>query len=173
VVEVADQPHAPGVRRPHGERRAVDVLVPHHPGAEHLPQPLVPPLADQVQVELADRRPVPVGVVHDLRLAPGVGDPQPVVRDLVQARDRRLEHPVRDVPHLPGLVADEHLDLLRQRPKRPDRHALGAGVSAQNRMRIMVGPARQPVQLRIHHPLTTPRSHRSLHRSLIPCLSVT
>ena len=33
-------------------------------GAEHLPQPAVPALAEEVQVELADRRPGPVRVVE-------------------------------------------------------------------------------------------------------------
>ncbi len=36
-------------------------------GAEHLPQPAVAALAEQVQVELAERRPRPVGIVEDER----------------------------------------------------------------------------------------------------------
>ena len=67
VVEVAGHPHAAGVGRPHGERHAVDPaargVVAPHVRAEHLPEPLVPALADQVLVELAERRQPAVGVV--------------------------------------------------------------------------------------------------------------
>ena len=58
-VEVADHAHRAGVGRPHREGDALDRaargLVPADVRAEHLPQPLVAALADQVLVELAER----------------------------------------------------------------------------------------------------------------------
>ena len=57
VVEVAGDLHAARVGRPHGEGHALDGaargLVPADVRAEHVPQPLVAALADQVLVELA------------------------------------------------------------------------------------------------------------------------
>ena len=53
----------------------------HGPRAERVPQLLVPALADQVQVEFAERRQVPVRVVLQLRLAVGVADLKPVIRN--------------------------------------------------------------------------------------------
>ena len=63
-VEVADDPDAARVRRPDGERGAGF----RRPRAERAPQLLVPALADQVQVDLAERGEVPVGVVLQPRL---------------------------------------------------------------------------------------------------------
>ena len=80
-VEVADEADAARVRRPDGERGAGLALADHGPRAERVPQLLVPSLADQVQVELAERRQVPVRVVLQLRLAVDVGDLKPVTRE--------------------------------------------------------------------------------------------
>ena len=59
-VEVRGQADALRVRGPDGERRTGDgsgrAVVPADVGAEHGPQLLVPALADQVQVDLAERR---------------------------------------------------------------------------------------------------------------------
>ncbi len=100
-IEVAGDPDPAGVRCPDGERGPGDfpperarltpsprlALLPNpvvpHVGTEGPPEFLVASLADQVQVQLADRRQVPVGVI----LQEGwkgvwrpVGDLQPVVR---------------------------------------------------------------------------------------------
>src|SRR5215831_16771433 len=62
VAEVADDPRTVRVRRPYGERGAADLAetdavgaVLAHVRAKHLPELLVPALADQVQVGLAER----------------------------------------------------------------------------------------------------------------------
>ena len=79
-VEVSGQPDALGVRGPDGERRTGDgagrAVVPADVGAEHGPQLLVPALADQVQVHLAERRQVAVRVVQLDRGSVGVGRPR-------------------------------------------------------------------------------------------------
>ena len=54
-VEVADDAHRHGRRRPHRERGAGHALVRDHVRAEVLVELLVAALADQVQVQLADR----------------------------------------------------------------------------------------------------------------------
>ena len=94
VVEVADHADAAGVRRPDRERGPAGLLA--DVGAEDLPQLLVPALGDQVQVDLAQRRQVPVRVVGDglgqRRAAAarrGVGDRDPVVGDLAHGQRGR------------------------------------------------------------------------------------
>ena len=67
VVEVAGDPDAARVGRPHRERgagdRAARGVVGAHVRAEHVPEVLVPALADQVQVDLAERGQPAVRVV--------------------------------------------------------------------------------------------------------------
>ena len=64
AVEVADDPDAPGVGGPHREGGArARPGGSHRARAEHCPQALVAALAEQVQVELAEGGPEPVGVV--------------------------------------------------------------------------------------------------------------
>src|SRR5262249_9535087 len=60
--EVTHHPHATGVRRPDREPDAA-VL---DPGTEDLPQPLVAPFVDQVQVQLTEGGRVPVRIVEPL-----------------------------------------------------------------------------------------------------------
>ena len=69
-VPVADHPDRFGVGRPNGKGGPGDALVDSRMGAEHLPQLAVPALAEQVQVELADGGPGPVGIVKDKRGRP-------------------------------------------------------------------------------------------------------
>ena len=64
AVPVADHPDGPGRRRPHGEGGAGHALVHHRPGAERLPQPAVVALGEEVEVELAERRPEAVGILE-------------------------------------------------------------------------------------------------------------
>ena len=66
VVEVAGDADTVGVRRPDGEGRAGGLADLADVRAEHAPQFLVPALADQVQVELAQRRQVTVRIVAHL-----------------------------------------------------------------------------------------------------------
>src|ERR1039457_2990660 len=76
VVEIPDQPHPAGVGRPDREGRADQWLEtcrgrlaglarPVHMRPEDLPELLVPALADQVQIHLAKRGKVPVGVIDE------------------------------------------------------------------------------------------------------------
>jgi hypothetical protein len=94
-VEVADEADAARARRPHGERGAGVSVDDRGPRAQRAPQLLVPPLADQVQVELAERRQVLVRVVLQLRfVAVYVGDLKPVARGgLGLLGQQDLEHP--------------------------------------------------------------------------------
>src|SRR5207244_13009068 len=93
-VAVADLPDAPGVGGPHRERGAGYRLVGPGVGAEVAPHELVAALADQVDVELAERRPEPVGVVDGEGGAPalsgriGVADLQLVAAGGEELADR-------------------------------------------------------------------------------------
>src|ERR1019366_6556927 len=76
VIEVADHPHALGIRRPDRERRAAGPLA--DAGTQHLPQPLVPALGNEVQVDLAERGRMPVRIIaDDLARRPPRADGEP------------------------------------------------------------------------------------------------
>ena len=70
AVEVADHGNTRGMRRPHGKGHAAV----QHVRAEHLPQLLVPPLSDEVAIQVADGRQTPVGVFQGGGGAAGPGD---------------------------------------------------------------------------------------------------
>src|SRR5215469_18772458 len=53
VIEVTDDPDAAGVGGPYRKRGAAEARL--QPGAENVPQLLVPALGDQVQIDLAER----------------------------------------------------------------------------------------------------------------------
>ena len=92
VVEVAGQADALRAGGPHREGRALhgsgDPVVGAGVRAEHVPELLVATFADQVQVDLAQRRQEPVRVV-DQPGRPVVGDLQAVVRHLRRGQHRR------------------------------------------------------------------------------------
>lgn len=91
VVEVTGDPYAPGIGRPDGEAGAGHALVDHRPGAERPPQLLVPALADQMQIELAEGGQEAVRVPHlqlvELFRGLAVPDEQEVLRDGPQGQD--------------------------------------------------------------------------------------
>ena len=86
AVEVADDPDAARVRRPDREAHAGDALVRARMRAEHVVQPLVRPLADEVQVDLAERRAEPIRVVELPGVAVGEAEADPVVGTARAAR---------------------------------------------------------------------------------------
>jgi hypothetical protein len=158
VIEVADHPHAARVRGPHRERGAVALLA--DVGAENLPQLLVPALPDQVQVDLAERRQVPVRVVGDglgqrrrgARRAPvgrgrRVGDGDPVVGNLGD-RERGLEHALVHVGHgKPASVGEHDRDRGRQRAERAHDRPARARVRSEDRVRVVMQPVHDLVDL--------------------------
>ena len=145
VVEVADDPHAVGVGRPDRERGPGHVAVLLDVRAEHLPEVLVPALADQVQVHLAQAGQVPVRVVGDdlgqaAAVAVGVAHRDPVVRGLASRegdREHALVHVLGREP-LPVGQHDRH--RLGQRAEHPDDDPVRPGVGAEDRVRVVVGP---------------------------------
>src|SRR6185312_8916249 len=146
VVEVAGDLHAAGVGRPDGEgdtldRTARGVVAPDV-RAEHLPQPLVPALADQVLVELADRGHPAVRVVDGVGVraarAVAVGDLDAVVARLLG--QRRLVDAA--AVQLPALVARavlvDHRDADRVRPQGAhDPAAVAHRVRAEHGVRVV------------------------------------
>ena len=133
LVEVADHPDRPGVGRPHREGGAGHALMLAHVRAQHPVEVAVPALAQQVEVEVAERRPEPVGVVVD------VGG-RAVVARLQPVGGRRLggdvggEHPsVGDAPHVDRLAAgQEHTHGGGAGPE----GANGAVVGAEDLVRV-------------------------------------
>ena len=92
-VEVADDADRPRRRRPHRERRALHALVLEGVGAEARVELLVATLADQVQVELAERRQERVRVVDRELAARAVVDLELVAQRQLGARELALEDP--------------------------------------------------------------------------------
>jgi hypothetical protein len=110
VVEVAHQPDALSARRPDGERRAVDLpgqpVVATSVSAEDFPELLVAALADEVQVDLAERGQEAVGVVQTAR-RPVVGDLEAVVGHVRTGHHTRPD-PAVLVLQLVPVIADAH-----------------------------------------------------------------
>lgn len=121
---------------------AVERGVPLRMRAEHLPEPLVPSLPEQVQIDLAERRQevVPVRLHH--RAPAGIGGDDPVVPQLRVGHDP-FEDAVITVRQWMIHAADARRDRLRVRPQHPDDRAFGMRVRPQHRVRIGVGTRRQ------------------------------
>ena len=116
-------------------------------GAEHLPQLLVPTLADQVQVDVAERRQEAVRLVDDV--------PNPVVVDDLDAVIGNGRALPRAAPHAAALVhqrnargADEHGDLARVWPEAAEGDDAVAQVRAENLVRIVMRAGDQPIDIR-------------------------
>ena len=142
-VGVADQAHAPRVRRPDREGHSGHPLVVDDPSPQPAPELAVLTLADQVQVEVAEGRPEAIGVVH-LPAAEGAATPEAVARQLGD-REHRLEQAALvdslHGDHAPG-VGDRGLDHIGVVEAHHGR-ARG-GVGAQDLVGIVMGPGRQP-----------------------------
>ena len=142
AVERALHPHAACGRRPDRERGAGDGaaegrVVAVHPGAEDLPQVLVPSLVDQVQVDLAERRQEPVRVVQDDR-AGVVADLDPVVRDLLGVGDDAGPDALELVLEPGRGVAVRHHDAGGERLEHPDGHPALVRVRSEDGVRLAV-----------------------------------
>ena len=161
AVEVALEPDAARPRRPDRERRARHVAgrraVVVDPRAQHRPEQLVPPLVDQVEVHLAERRQEPVRVVDGDRALPVV-HLDPVVRYvpglqrwLRRALCARLEttgRAGRDPPlpdalvHVaerdPGAVREHRGHRAGERFVDADRDRVTDGVRSEDRVRLAV-----------------------------------
>ena len=140
-VEGAGHPHAPRVRRPHGEPGAGDALVGHRLGAERRPQLLVPALAEQVQVEVAQRGQETVRVL-DVLDRPVVRHEQPVRRDLRQ-RQQAGEEPVPVVVQFGPQVPGGDRDGPCVRPEGTEGDPAGHRVGAEHAVRVVVGAGEQ------------------------------
>ncbi len=117
VVEVADDASGGGVRRPDREGGALDVLVRPVVRAEDLPQLLVAALAPQEQVDLADGRHEPVGVVGGPVGCTVVGRGERV--RLAVTRQEAVPQPVGRVAEGDGgAVGAQRGDGLRERAHR-------------------------------------------------------
>ncbi len=143
VAELPAHPDPARVRRPHREAGALDALVDHRLGAQRVPQPLVPALVDQVQVELAERGQEAVRVVRLVHRLP-VGDPQPVAGD-PRAGQERGEEAVAVVVQRGLPLPRQHRDRRGVRAQYAHGDAAGRRVGAQDGVRIVVRAGQQPL----------------------------
>ncbi len=140
VIEVTGDADAPGAGRPHRERGAGNGAAGGVIGAdvrtEHIPQVLVPALADQIQVHLAERRQPPVRVVDLVHGARAVVDAHPVVTH------RPVDHSGEDAA-VGALERDllallQQGDVLRVMAQGPhDGGAVALRVCAENAVRVV------------------------------------
>jgi hypothetical protein len=142
AVPIAHHPHGPGRGRPHCERRPLGALVVAGVGAERRPQPVVAPLAHQVQVEVAERRPERPWVDRRVLAAPVPAERHRVAR-LGLGVEQHLEHA--------GVVDPAHGTPVqrgggRPRPPRAHHHLPALGVDAQHPVRVAAGPRGQLVE---------------------------
>src|ERR1700680_3912860 len=116
--------------------------------AEHLVCPLVLEFAEQVEVEVAQRRQEAVGVANRYRIARAKENLQPVAEQLASPFHPGLEDPPRmDALHLaPALIIDEPGDARRAGAKRTPPDAIALHVSAENGRRIRMVERDQPLQ---------------------------
>ncbi len=105
--------------------------------AEHPPQLLVTALVDQVDVDLAERREVAVGVVDQVRLAARIDHLEPVVGDVGDVEDTAPDPAVLVLEARPPAVVDGG-DRVRERPQHPQRHGAVVHVRAEDRVRVPV-----------------------------------
>lgn len=163
VVEVPHDPHTAGIGRPDGEPRTGDPLVLHGLCAEGGPQLLVPPLADQMQIEIAERGQEAVRIM-DLDLVVRVADQELVLGD-GRHRQQSGEETVAVVVQLGPQPLGEYGHRSRVRTEHPDRHTAADHVRAEQIVRGMVLTGEQPPPVGVvegpHRPdaatATTPR----------------
>ncbi len=163
VVEVAGDGDRARGRRPDGERRPDDAVDLAHVRAHLRPQLLVAALAEEVLVEVGQRRREAVGVLHGERIAARVRDLELVLKRQRRVLDRALEEPGR--MHHRELDArgldDDRLGHRAQRPH--DDAAVGRRVRAEQRMGVVVLPADEPVDVgRDTHEMTSLCSIRAM-----------
>jgi hypothetical protein len=130
--------------------------------AELLVQLLVPALADQVQVEVADRRRERVRVVDGERAAVAVVDREPVA----QRRLRALHEALEDTAGVDLLerhdraVAELRADAVRRGPQRTHNHAPVVRVRPEHGVRVGVLASDERVELTgsdVHSPSSSRR----------------
>ncbi len=150
AVDVADEADRGRVGRPDGEGDAGDPVHLPRVGAEPLPEALVPALADEVQVEIAERRRERVRVAHDDCLAVRAANLELVAKGQLGALDDPFEEAGlrlrrRELDRLVALRARHHPD--RVGAKRPDDDAAVLRVCAERGVRVVqLDHARPPAR---------------------------
>src|SRR5262245_46840791 len=127
AVEVADDAHALRTRGPDGEvdagRGADDPPV----RTELLERAVEGALTEEMQIEVAQHLPIPVGIVYLEHVSIDERDPESVVGNLGPRGEGEdeLEEPRLVAPgHRPPHLADAHLDQARRRLHRANGEAL-------------------------------------------------
>ncbi len=106
-------------------------------GAEHLPKPFVPALAQQVTVEFAQRRHEAVSVRDDLDVIERVGHHEPVVGE-IEDRDQGAEDVLAHGFERMVATTDPGGDLLGPGAQCPDDRPLRMRMGPEHRVRIVV-----------------------------------
>jgi hypothetical protein len=107
--------------------------------AEHLPQPLVAALGDEVQVELAERRQEAVRVVALPVVPVGKPEAQPIGEGRLGVRREGRPHAAADRLHGDrGLAVGQEIDAGGIGVEGAHHAAAGDGVRAEDRVRVVV-----------------------------------
>jgi hypothetical protein len=158
-VEVPDDAHRPRGRRPDRERGPPDAVDLAHVGAHLRPQLLVAPLAEEVLVEVRQRRREAVRVGRREGVAVREVDLELVVQRQLDPLQLALEHPAGvDAPQLDARRLHDH--RLRARVQRAHDDAAADRMRAEQRMRVVMVARDEPVDLR--HGVTSTSSRRAM-----------
>ncbi len=143
-AELPADTHPLGVRGPHREPGAGHSAVCHRLRAERLPQLLVPPLADEVQIEVAEGGQETVRVVDLVLVVLRVRHQQGVLRERVERQHAREEAtPVGGERGARPLDHDAHGP--RVGPQHPEDEPARHLMRAEQRVRVVVGAREEAV----------------------------
>jgi len=115
--------------------------------AQNVPELFVTALTDQVQVDLAQRRQKPVGVVLKVLYPVAVRDPDPVVRHLCGRQDTNPDALELMAQLGARAVVQLDNDAVRQRFERTNGDSAVVWVGSQEFVRVVMCPSDQPLQL--------------------------
>ena len=149
AVEVADDPDAARIRRPDREAHAGGALVRPGMGAQHVVQPLVRSLGDEVQVDLTDGRPVAERVVTLPGVAVGEREADPVAeRARCEARDDPGPQPLAQRLHrLCPAVGSDQVDGGGIGMEGADDRPIAEGVRPEDGVRVVMLATSEPQEL--------------------------
>ena len=149
LVEVSDDPHALGIGGPYGEGHAGHGAARGRAlasvGTEHLPELLVTSLGDEMEVHLAERGQVSVGVVAGESRA-RVGDLQGVVRNLCGRQGGDPDPSVLVRHRKAGPLAHE-VHGLRTRSQHPNRDDRGLQVRPEDAVGVVMPAIDESIEI--------------------------
>jgi hypothetical protein len=147
AVEIADHADPLGIGRPDREQRPGDPGHLVRPGAQQAVGVAVPALAEQVEIEVGELRPVGVGVMGDVFAMIAVAPDEPVVLGQPRLPAPFEEVAVRDALEADVPLRDRH--LLRPGVEHPDQFLAAVAMAPEHGEGIVVARLLDVQELRV------------------------